>query len=136
MKHENDRTPGDYDLVEAAKELARHTLKITSNEKNFPKRYRFTIVNKIQDMSINILDCLIMAKEIYPNSKLEFEQRELYQKQARAACRSMMSLMEVAADTFGIRAGTFEYWTGMARDVRNHTTAWIVSDRERFKKYI
>ena len=135
MKHENDRTPGDYDLVEAAKELAGYTLRITSNEKNFPKRYRLSVVNKIQDMAVDILSCLIMAKELYPNTKMDYEQRLLYQKTALVKVRAMMTLIEVAANTFYVIAGTFEHWTGMAREVRNHTTAWIISDRKRFQRY-
>jgi len=131
-KHESDRTPGKYDVLEAAKELAGYTLRITSNEKNFPKRYRFSVVGKIQDKAIEIVDWLIMANEIYPNTRVELERRTLYQKEARAACRSMMTLMEIAADAFGVNAGTLEYWTGQASDVRNHTTAWIKSDLRRF----
>lgn len=134
MKHEANRNPGKYDILQAAKELAGYTLRITSNENNFPKRYRLSVVNKIQDQAVSIIDYLIMAQEIYPVSAKELDQRLLYQKQARAACRSMMTLMEIAANTFGINAGTFAYWTKMTRDVRNHTTAWIKSDIKRFEK--
>ena len=67
MKHENDRAPGKYDVLVASKELAGYTLRITSNEKNFPKRYRFSVVGKIQDKALQIVDFLIMANEIYPN---------------------------------------------------------------------
>ena len=128
----SERGEGKYDVLESAKELAGYTIKITSNEKKFPKRYRLSIVNKIQDKAFYIVDCLIMANEIYPNTKPEYEQRILYQKQARAACRSMMTMMEIAASTFNVNAGTLQYWTKMARDVRNHTTAWIKKDVDRF----
>ena len=134
MKHEANRNPGKNDILQAAKELAGYTLRITSNENNFPKRYRLSVVNKIQDQAVSIIDYLIMAQEIYPVSAKELDQRLLYQKQARATCRSMMTLMEIAANTFGINAGTFAYWTKMTRDVRNHTTAWIKSDIKRFEK--
>ena len=131
-KLEKDRTPGKYDVLQASKELAGYTLRITSNEKNFPKRYRFSVVGKIQDKALEIVDCLIMANEIYPNTRVELERRFLYQKTARAAVRSMMTLMEIAADTVGVNAGTLEHWTGQARDVRNHISAWIKSDQKRF----
>ena len=133
MKHESARDPGKYDVLQAAKELAGYTIKLTSNENHFPKRYRLSVVNKIQEQAINIVDWLIMAQEIYPNTEAELDQRLLYQKQARAACRSMMTLMEIAANTFGINAGTFAYWTEMTKNVRNHTTAWIRSDIKRFQ---
>lgn len=135
MKHANDRSEGKYDILEAAKEMAGYTLRITQNEKNFPKRYRFSVVNKIQDKAVYICDCLIMAQEIYPNTPMEYQRRQLYQKEARAACRSMMTLMEIAADTFGVKAGTFEHWTRMVTELKNHTTGWIMDDQKRFKKY-
>ena len=132
-KHENDRTPGKYDVLQASKELAGYTLRITFNEKNFPKRYRFSVVGKIQDKALQIVDFLVMAQEIYPNTRIELERRTLYQKEARAACRAMMLLVEIAADTFGVRAGTFQYWTKETTKLRNHLTAWIMSDQERFQ---
>lgn len=133
MKHTGERSPGKYDVLLAAKELAGHTIRLTSNENHFPKRYRLSVANKIQDKAIFIADCLIMANEIYPNSALELDRRILYQKEARAACRSMMTLMEIAAATFRIDAGSLRYWVEQARDVRNHTTAWIQSDLKRFQ---
>ena len=133
MKHESDRKPGKYDLLLAAKEMAGHTIRLTSNENHFPKRYRLTVANKIQDQAVFIVDCLIMAYEIYPNTLLELDRRILYQKQARAACRSMLTLMDIAKEAFGIDAGSLRYWTSMVVDVRKHTTGWIKSDLERFK---
>lgn len=133
MKHTNERTPGKYDVLEAAKELAGYTIHITSNEAHFPKRYRLSVVNKIQEKAYYIVDCLIMANEIYPNSQLELDRRILYQKEARAACRSMLTMMEIAAETFGVDAGTLRYWIKNVTSVKNHTTSWIMADLERFK---
>jgi len=131
-KHTDEREPGKYDVLEAAKELAGYTIKLTANEKHFPKRYRLSVVNKLQDKAVYIVDCLIMANEIYPNTAMELDRRILYQKEARAACRSMMTLMEIAADAFHIDAGTLRFWAAQARDVRNHVTRWILADLKRF----
>lgn len=133
MKHERERTSGDYDILQKAKELAIYTIRITSNERNFPKRYRFTVTEKIINKSLFILDSLMMAYEIYPNDRIEFEKRILYEKEARAACRSLLTMMEVAANAFDIKAGTFEHWTERAVDLRQHITGWIKSDVNRFK---
>ena len=132
MKHENDRTPGKYDVIEGAKDLVAHTLKVTANESKFPKRYRFTVVAKIINASLYILDKLLMAQELYPENKKELKERILYQKKARAKCRSMMTLLTVLKEVFGIGAGSFEYWIKMISELRNHITAWIMSDKERF----
>ena len=133
MKHSREKTEGKYDILLEAKELAGYTLKITSNEKNFPKRYRFTVTNKAQEISMNIVEWLIMANEIYPNSRMELEERLLYMKKARAACRSLLTLVDIAASTFGIKPSTLEEWTRKITKLKSQTTGWIMKDRERFK---
>lgn len=133
MVRENKRKEGKFDLAEKAKEFAIHTLHLTSNEKNFPKKYRFTVVNKLQEKSIYIMDCIVTAQELYPNTKIEYEKRVLYQKEARAACRSLMTLMEISADSFGISTKSFEYWSSLASDLYIRINGWIKKDNERFK---
>jgi hypothetical protein len=54
-------------------------------------------------------------------------------KVARAEIRSLLTLTEVAAETFGIRASTFEHLTRLLVDLKTHLTAWIRSDLKRFK---
>lgn len=133
MKHEDKRTEGKYDGVEKAKELVAHTLEITSNDAKFPKRYRFTIVAKIINSSLYILDKMIMAQETFPENKDELKDRIRYQKKARAKCRSMMTLITVSKECFGINANSLQYWIRMIADIRNHLTAWILADKDRFK---
>ena len=56
-----ERTQGDLAVIVKAKEMVIYTLRITNNEKNFPKRYRLSVVNKIQDKAFEIVTCLIEA---------------------------------------------------------------------------
>lgn len=132
----SERGPGKYDSIIASKELAGYTLRITCNEKNFPKRYRLTVVNRLQERVLDIVDKLVMANEIYPNNRMELERRILYQKEARAGCRALMTMMDIAACTFRVEAGTLRYWTELAVNTQRLITAWIKSDKERFKQYM
>lgn len=133
MKHVSERTQGDYDILQKAKEIAGYVLKITHNEKNFPKRYRFSVTNKLQEKAMDIIANLIEAYEIYPNSQAEFDERLSRMKVARAEIRSLLALTEVAATAFEIKASTFEYLTRQLMDLKKHLTAWIQSDLKRFK---
>ena len=45
------QTEGKLLVVTKARELAAYTIKICSNEKNFPKRYRWCITAKIVDFN-------------------------------------------------------------------------------------
>ena len=133
MKYNSQKTEGKYDILLEAKKLAAYTIRITSNEKNFPKRYRLTITAHLQELALQITTWVIMANEIYPNSRRELEERLLYEKQARAACRSLMTLIEVSVEVFNTKASTYETWTASASKLHNQITKWIMADRVRFK---
>lgn len=46
--------------------LIDYTLELTDNVKRFPKKIRFTIVNRIQDCVLSIRDNIVDTNEIFP----------------------------------------------------------------------
>lgn len=46
----------DLKVIQKAKELATHTLKVTSNANRYPKKYRFSLVDKMQNKSMEIYE--------------------------------------------------------------------------------
>nr|DAQ01130.1 MAG TPA: Avd-like protein [Caudoviricetes sp.] len=48
-------------VILKAKELAEHTLRITSNCNRYPKKYRFSLVDKIQNKALEIYEYLYEA---------------------------------------------------------------------------
>lgn len=88
----NERNQGELTVIIKAKEMAAHTLRITNNEKNFPKRYRLTLTNKIVDKAFDIYTLLYEANELYPHNAAELEMRQNKQRQAMAYCRSLMAM--------------------------------------------
>jgi hypothetical protein len=127
------RSEGTLDVIIKAKELCIHTIKITHNEKVFPKRYRFSITEKLQTQTIEILMLLVEANEIYPKTKAEAEERMLLQKRACAKCRSLLTMIDISKELFGMDMGKVAYWAKLAAEVRNKAVAWQVKDSERFK---
>jgi hypothetical protein len=139
VKHVSKRTPGKFDVLVKAKELAIYTIHITHNEKHFPKKYRFSIVKNLQDKAMYILDCLTMANELNPCGKDTFypeiyERRKVYQKEAYAACRSLLTMIDIAVELFDIKVAGVSHWTALVVEVKNKTNAWISSDASRFNK--
>lgn len=130
----NERKQGDLTVIIKAKELAAHTLKVTSNEKVFPRRYRFSIVNKMQDKAFSIVANLIEANEILPRTKSEYEHRRLLQRKAMAECRSLATLIDISKETFQISTDRCSYWARMIFEIRTMTAAWFKKDEERFMK--
>lgn len=121
-------------VLVAAKELAAFTMRVTMNEKNFPKRYRFTFVDRMQMQALRILEELTLASEIYPDTRFEFDRRRGHMKEARASARALLALAEVAVATFNVKPSTFAQWARAAASIQKQITGWIKSDDERFKK--
>ena len=48
------RRKGKFEVITNAEALVKYTLEITSNEKNFPKRYRWCLTSKIVDTTVEM----------------------------------------------------------------------------------
>ena len=55
---------GELKVVVKAKELATHTFKLTSNCNRYPKKYRHSLVDRMQVKSLEIHDTLLEANRI------------------------------------------------------------------------
>lgn len=128
-----ERKEGELTVIVKAKEMAIYTIRITNNEKNFPKRYRLSVVNKIQDKAFEIVTCLIEANEIYPRTKEELRLRQIKQRQAMACCRSLMTMVDICKELFGLGDDRVAFWAKSVFEVRTLTAAWFKKDEERFK---
>lgn len=120
-----DRNEGDLLVVVKAKQMAAHTFRITGNEKNFPKRYKFTLTDKIVNKSFDIYTLLYEAQEMYPHSKREYEDRLYRIRLAMAYCRSLMSMIEIAKEALDLDMKSVRYWTGLIIEVRKLGIKWI-----------
>jgi hypothetical protein len=130
---ESERTEGKLCVIIKAEELCIYTIRITHNEKVFPKRYRFSITEKLQMQTIEILTLLTEANEMYPKTASEKEERLLLQKRACAKLRSLQTMIRISKDLFGLSMDKVKYWSQLATEVRNKTVAWYNADSERFK---
>ena len=54
----------DLKVIVKAKELAVHSFKLTSNCNRYPKKYRHSLVDRIQLKSLDLYDTLLEANRI------------------------------------------------------------------------
>lgn len=59
MKQVND----DLQVIIKAKDLVKHTVKLTSNCNKFPKKYRFTLCDRMQNKAMSIYELLLEANK-------------------------------------------------------------------------
>jgi len=129
------RGEGQLVVITKSNELATHTIRICSNEKVFPKHYRWCITNKIVDAALEINNNANMANSVYVSDATDYSLRKAYQTKALAATYSLLSMMDISYRTFGMESSKIEYWTGLVLEVQNLLRKWRKSDAERYKSF-
>lgn len=118
-------------VLPVASNLIDYTLDLTDNVKHFPKKVRFTIVNRIQDRVLSIHDNLVDANEIFPiTSEQGRIDRLSFQRKALTDCKKLLFLIELSKKRGYIDAGTFDYWTKLTLDVKFMTAAWYKAEQQ------
>lgn len=127
------RGEGQLAIITKANELATYTIKICSNEKNFPKRYRWCITSKIVDAAIEISNYANMANSVYVKDNNDYTLRKQYQTKALASTYALLSMMDIAYRTFGIESRRVEHWAGLTAEVQAMLRSWRKADIDRYK---
>jgi hypothetical protein len=120
-------------VLTKARKLAVYTLRICSNEKNFPKRLRWCMINDIVKDARDIHRYIRKANSIYVAFRSDFDTRRQFQNQAIASIDAMLGDMDIAYALFNVDDDRIEYWTGLVIEVQNLLREWRKSDQERYK---
>lgn len=88
----------DFQLLTKAKDLANHTIKITDNPRRFPKKYRFTFVNRMQNISLDIYELINTANELNTNDKEALKERLKLQNLAITKCKTLLFLITLCLE--------------------------------------
>ena len=67
------RGQSELEVITQSRNLASYTIKICSNEKNFPKRYRWCITNNIVNDALNIYSCIQRSNAIFVKFKVDYD---------------------------------------------------------------
>lgn len=116
-------------VILKAKELAKHTMILTSNANRYPKKYRFSLVDKIQNKALEIYEMLMEANRTNLQSNKR-ERLELLTK-AITRCDQLIYYIELSYELHIINGNSMEHWTGLVCDVKYMTIALRTKDRNR-----
>ena len=116
-------------VILKAKELAKHTLIITSNCNRYPKKYRFSLVDKMQNKALEIYEHLYEANRtdlrLYPKERSEL------QTKAITKCDELLFYIVLSMELNIINNKSTEYWSKMVSDIKHMAIAWRTKDKER-----
>lgn len=126
------RGEGDLKVITESGKLCDYTLQITSTEKHFPKRYRWSITNRIVQLTLDIDDHLIHANSIYVRSEEDSARRQRHQLEALELTYVLLRNIDRAYRRFGVGSFNAEHWTGLIRELQRLIRGWYNKDKERY----
>ena len=124
MKQAND----DLQVIIKAKNLVKQTIKLTSNCNKFPKKYRFTLCDRMQNKAMSIYELLLEANRtlmMYKASRLELQTKAIMN------CDQLLFYIELCLNLNIIESNSAEYWSKLVSDIKCMTIAWRTKDKER-----
>lgn len=121
-------TDTDLKVIVKAKELAIHSFRLTSNCNRYPKKYRHSLVDKIQIKSLEIYETLLEANRIN-NVTNKFLRCETITK-AITYCDEMLFYIELSMNLSLLNKQAAAYWSKMVSDVKFMSIAWRTKERK------
>lgn len=118
----------DLKVIVKAKELAVHSFKLTSNCNRYPKKYRHSLVDRIQIKSLDIYDTLLEANRI-DNVNHRRERCDMITR-AITLCDKLLFYIELSMLLQLLTDKSAEYWSKMVRDVKYMSIAWRTKERQ------
>lgn len=114
-------------VIVKAKELAAHSFRLTSNVNRYPKKYRHSLVDKIQIKSLEIYEVLLEANRIN-NKTSKYQRCEMITK-GITYCDELMFYIELSMKLEILNGSSAEYWSKMVSDVKHMAIAWRTAEK-------
>ena len=121
----------ELSVITKAKELCSYVMTVTDKS---PKRFRFTLVSRMQNYALDVIENLYIANEIFIQAGRgdQAERRLMFQHKAQTTLRLLGYIAQLAMEQQCILPKQYEQITRQVYDCRNLLGAWMKSDRKRF----
>lgn len=118
----------DLKVIVKAKELAVHSFRLTSNSNRYPKKYRHSLVDRIQLKSLDLYETLLEANRIN-NVTHKRERCETITK-GITLCDELLFYIELSMNLGLLADNSAAYWSKMVSDVKYMSIAWRTRERQ------
>lgn len=119
----------DLQVILKAQGLAEHTFRITSNCNRYPKKYRFSLVDRMQNKTLDIYENLQEANRT--DLRCYARERSELQTKAITCCDELLFYIELSYKLNIINDGSMEHWSKMVKDVKHMAIGWRSKDKQR-----
>ena len=118
----------DLKVIIKAKDLAVHSFRLTSNCNRYPKKYRHSLVDRIQIKSLDVYDTLLEANRIDNTTRKQDRCERI--TRAITFCDELLFYIELSMMLELLNDKSAEYWSKMVTDVKYLALAWRKSERK------
>ena len=117
-------------VITKAKDLCSYVMTVTDKS---PKRFRFTLVAKLQNYALDIIENLYRANEVFVKAgdREKSQQRIDFQHQALTELKLLGYMAQLSMEQGCILPKQYEQITKKIHDCQNMLGAWLNSDRKR-----
>lgn len=117
-----------------AGEIEYKVVKMTMNEKYFPKRARFVVSNKVINAAMNIAANFEAANAIPPTKEEKLEKREEYQLIGKANIAVLEHQLNVSRRLFNIPAAVLDEVFDQISELKKMYPNWVKAGRRIFER--
>ena len=120
-------------VITKAKDLCSYIMTVTQKS---PKQFRFTFVSRLQNLSLDIIENLFQANEVFVIRGDEHAAglRLSYQRKAMSNLKLITYFALLATEQKCLLMKQYEQISRLAYETENLLGAWMTSDRRRFGK--
>ena len=130
------REKGELETLTKARALKNYTMRICTNENNFPKRYRWCITNDIVKEATEICRLIVSANAVRVEQPQDATRRRERQKMAYELTEVLLEDVDTAFAFFHVPPKRIEHWTSQIMEVQKCLNGWMKSDAERYGQFL
>lgn len=136
MSVPKSRRTDKSDVCYLAGQIEYKAIKMTMNEKYFPKRARFIISNKLIESAMNIAANFYAANAIYPTSQEKLTLREQYQQVGKSNIVALEHQLNLSNKLFNIPSAVLEDIFSDITEMKKMYPNWVKAGRKVLQKEI
>ena len=118
-------------VITKTKNLCSYIMTITEKS---PKKFRFTFVSRLQNLSLEIIEDLFRANDIFvaKNEPVSISRRLEFQQKALTEIKLLSYFAMLASETGCILPKQYEQIAKQTAECQKLVAGWINSDKKRF----
>lgn len=120
----------ELSVIVNAKDLCNYIFIITDKS---PKKFRFSLVSRLQNLSLNVLENIFKANELYLSKSDEANQRFEYQRNSLTQLKLLGYIAQLSKDQNCITKKQYEQIAMKISDCQKLLGGWLKNDKKRVK---